>query len=85
MKKKDNPFRNDPKYITFGEAVELLGVWPPAFRRYAERFGIKGQRVGTRNYFVREEVEHLNMALKDNVDILIKALEYRTGKKVQLV
>lgn len=84
--KTENPYKNNPDYLTFGQSVELLGIYPPTFRRYAERFGIKGKRCGTYNYFLRSEVEFLNMALNGNaVDILIKALEFRTGKHVRLI
>ena len=86
MKKVNNPYKDDPKYITFGKAVEMLGVYPPTFRRYAERFGIRGQRCGTYSYYKIEDIENLNKALNVySVDILIKAIEYRTGKIVQLI
>ena len=84
--RKDAELRQNPDFITFKEAVEMVGMYPPTFKKYAERFGISGARVGRCTYYKKDEVERMRVALRDdNVDILIQAIELRTGKKVQLI
>lgn len=84
--RKDDEYRKNPEFITFKEAIEIMDMYPPTFRKYAERFGLFGKRVGRCTYFVKEEVEKMRAAIKDdNVDILVQAIELRTGRKVQLV
>ncbi len=84
--RKDAEQRKNPDLITFKESVEMVGVYPPTFKKYAERFGVRGKRVGRCTYFRKDEVQRMRVALKDdNVDILIQAIEMRTGKKVKLV
>ena len=72
-------------YMTQREAKDFLGMHFETFRRYAERFGIKGERQGRCLYYKRTDIEHLDKALQSRVPTLIRLLEELTGCQVNLI
>lgn len=82
--KRENPYKESPDYLTFGEAVDEVGVALSTFRKYAERLGIYGERISRYTYYRREDVETLRSIFSWGAQDLIVRLETMTGKKVYL-
>ena len=67
------------------EVLAFLSMNAHTFDKYAERFGLKGEKVGRNVYYNREDVLAFDNTLADGVESAIKYIERKTGKKVQLV
>ncbi len=56
--------RHDPRYMTVEQIKDEYGVLPATMQRIAKRNGLKAERVGVRNFYLREEIEKV-MAERD--------------------
>lgn len=82
---KDNPYEDNPDYVTFAEAADIVGKSLTTFRKYADRMRICGIHVGRCTYYRREEIETLRDLLSSGAQELIARIEAMTGKKVKLI
>ena len=80
-----NKYKNKPDYVTFKEAVCMVGKSATCFRKYAERLQIYGEREGRCTYFHRKDIETLHEFFGWGAQDLIARLEVMTGKKVKLI
>ncbi len=84
MKKKENPYKDNPDYMTFAEAVDMTGKAIETFRKYANKMLIYGERVGRCTYYRREDIEQLCAFFSWGTQELVQRLEILTGGKVTI-
>lgn len=81
---KNNPYKDNPDYVTFAEAANMVGKSLTTFRKYADRMRICGIHVGRCTYYRRDKIETLRDILSFGAQELIAKLEAMTGGKVTI-
>jgi hypothetical protein len=83
MKKEVKQMLDSPDWCTLRRAVELVGIHPITFRKYAARLGIEGVAISKYTFFRRPDVDRIAQVAATHTPVWISMIERETGRKVK--